>query len=143
MVSLPLIVLVFTFAALCFSAHGKPAVDYEYYDNEIATIRQPSMNNVRQEPTSTTGIPVQQRTSTTKSPIEPVETTTEYRYQDIIAPYTVKVPRVESIHHAAGTLYYTVHPDEDPYKKLMEVYEEHFETPMNRNLPKNVPPKRY
>ncbi|XP_062545172.1 uncharacterized protein LOC134211863 [Armigeres subalbatus] len=140
MASFPIIVLVFAFASLCFSVHGRPAVDYEYYDNEIAD---PSMNNMRQNPTSTTGAPVQKPTSTTKPPVEPMETTTEYRYQDIIAPYTVKVPKVESIRHAAGTLYYTVHPDEDSYKKLMEVYEEHFEIPMNRNLPKNVPPKRY
>lgn len=132
---------IFTFI-LCI--HGKPIDPLNDIDNAILT------NDVQQlYVPPTTPRPkknsVQQMTQTVEVPNQqsPVETTTEYIYKDLIAPYTVETPKLHSIRHSAGTLYYSVHPKENEYDKLMEVYKDNFETPMNRNLPSNVPPPKY
>nr|XP_019932483.1 uncharacterized protein LOC109621242 [Aedes albopictus] len=131
-----IIILVFALSVAYSPALGRPLDDYDDLGNEIYPLAELSAIKMTEKPTiipPTTANPVQQSI---------VETTTEYKYKDIIEAYTIEVPKLESIRHAAGTLYYTVDPQEDPYKKLMQVYQDNFETPMNRNLPKNVPPPK-
>ncbi|EAT40932.1 AAEL007371-PA [Aedes aegypti] len=134
-----IIILVFALSVVYLPVQGRPAIaiDYDYDDNTI-----PSASEI-----STPKAIMQRTTSAKKFQIpaqqSAIETTTEYKYKDIIEPYKIEVPKVESIRHAAGTLYYSVDPKEDPYKKLMQVHEEYFEIPMNRNLPKHVAPPKY
>nr|XP_029728155.1 uncharacterized protein LOC115266304 [Aedes albopictus] len=131
-----IIILVFALSVAYSPALGRPLDDYDDLGNEIYPLAELSAIKMTEKPTiipPTMAKPVQRST---------IETTTEYKYKDIIEAYTLEVPKLESIRHAAGTLYYTVDPQEDPYKKLMQVYQDNFETPMNRNLPKNVPPPK-
>nr|XP_019932075.2 uncharacterized protein LOC109622255 [Aedes albopictus] len=166
--SLRIIILVFALSVAYSPALGRPLDDYDDLGNEIdpftgltaiivtekpSRISQTMEHPVQQSieilpPPHLTHIKVPEKPTrispTTAKPVQQstIDTTTEYKYKDIIEAYTIAVPKLESIRHAAGTLYYTVDPQEDPYKKLMQVYQDNFETPMNRNLPKNVPPPK-
>uniref|UniRef100_T1D5B2 Putative secreted mucin n=1 Tax=Psorophora albipes TaxID=869069 RepID=T1D5B2_9DIPT len=126
-----LICLIFVVSALCVLVQSRPYGEYsdEDDDNENEIVENFT-------PVSTT--------TTRKVNTKPnaVETTTEYKYKEEVKPYTMKVPIVHSIRHAAGTHYYTVDPDEDSYEKLMEVYKETFEKPFSRNVPSHIPPPK-
>ncbi|XP_062716741.1 uncharacterized protein LOC109419158 [Aedes albopictus] len=115
---------------------GRPLDDYDDLGNKIDPLAELTAITVTEKPTiipSTTANPVQQST---------LERSTEYKYENVIQTYTIEVLKLKPIPHAAGTLYYTVDPQEDAYKKLMQVYQDNFETPMNRNSPKNAPPPK-
>uniref|UniRef100_A0A1W7R7G7 Putative conserved secreted protein n=1 Tax=Aedes albopictus TaxID=7160 RepID=A0A1W7R7G7_AEDAL len=160
-----IIILVFALSVAYSPALGRPLDDYDDLGNEIdpfteltVTEESPRISQAMEHPVQQsietlppahlTRIKVPEKSTrispTTAKPVQrsTIDTTTEYKYKDIIEAYTIEVPKLESVRHAAGTLYYTVDPQEDPYKKLMQVYQDNFETPMNRNLPKNVPPPK-
>ncbi|XP_055531731.1 uncharacterized protein LOC129722366 [Wyeomyia smithii] len=105
--------------ALCVAVNGRPSSDpYLDYDSDSEN----AINEVfLPEPSSTTtGAP-----STT-------ETTTEYKYKQIAEAYTVKMPELHSIRHAAGTHYFELQPGEDLNTRLLEEKRIHFDEPFSR-----------
>ncbi|XP_058461331.1 uncharacterized protein LOC131436561 [Malaya genurostris] len=116
------------FAILWLTIQGR-AIDYDLY-NEI------SENFQSTAEVSTT-------VATTTTTEQKTETTTEYKHKDIIQAYTVKVPQLHSIRHAAGTHYFAVRADEDLTEKLLEVQREVFDRPFSRTPPPRrvAPPK--
>ncbi|XP_058833858.1 uncharacterized protein LOC131691461 [Topomyia yanbarensis] len=122
-----IIIQVCLISALWLTIEGRP-VDNDL-DNEIS-------GNVEPVPQAST-------TTSTTSTERGLETTTEYKHKEIVQAYTVKVPQVHSIRHAAGTYYFEVQPNEDLTEKLLEVQREVFDKPFSRTPPpkKAAPPK--
>ncbi|XP_053688374.1 uncharacterized protein LOC128737703 [Sabethes cyaneus] len=116
--------ILFAFA-LCSTVQGRPVYD-DYSDNEVEQYfgTEPAV------------ISTTTRATTTSTPTPTTaETTTEYKYKEIAEAYTVEVPHLHSIRHAAGTLYFELQPGEDLQKKLLQVQRDSFDVPFSRTHP--------
>ncbi|XP_053688375.1 uncharacterized protein LOC128737704 [Sabethes cyaneus] len=125
--------ILFAFA-LCSTVQGRPVYD-NYSENEAEQYyaAEPAVISTTTRATTTS--------TSTPTPTTAV-TTTEYKYKEITEAYTVEVPHLLSIRHAAGTYYFELQPGEDLHKKLLQVQRDVFDVPFSKtHIPRVAPSK--
>lgn len=86
----------------------------------------------------------QQTFSTRDEQIEPKpETTTEYKYKDLVEPYIVPQPQYIPMKHVAGTHYVKVERGQNEYERVIEDYNRLFVHSPQPVLPDYAPPPKF
>uniref|UniRef100_A0A1Q3FM97 Putative conserved secreted protein n=1 Tax=Culex tarsalis TaxID=7177 RepID=A0A1Q3FM97_CULTA len=82
--------------------------------------------------------------STRDEQFEPTpETTTEYKYKDLIKPYIIPQPYYVPMKHVAGTHYVKVDRGQNEHERVIEDYKKYFDRDSRPAQPDYAPPPKF